>query len=238
MAVVRDMVTVMRSLLVEGYKSIFRGDQKFAKHARETLIVVLILAAGFGGFKLYRYYISSREATAQKVFYECMMELENAKRGIGSWYDVEVAFEMGHRQNSRSQLAPFFLVFKSEALQAQGKKQEAINLLNDTLGQLKKDSNMYWIYKVKLALSKMDMPDETIQKEGINELQEISCLKGENKKENSGTVPALFYIGSYYWEKNNFDKAKEAWNKLIGLQKDGSKSPYVNLVKEKLQQIS
>jgi tetratricopeptide (TPR) repeat protein len=237
MAVVRDMITGVRNLLVESYNYVFESNQKYTKYAKEIGIVVLVVVAGFGGLKIYNYYLYSREATAQKVFYECMREMQNARKGIGSWYDVEVAFEMGHRQNAKSKLAPFFLIFKSEALNAQGKKQEALDLLNNTLKHLKGDDDMHSIYSVKRALMKMDMEEETIKKEGIQELEEIGCLRAEHKKKKAGQIPALYYLGSYYWNNDNFEKAKKVWDKLVSISPVEPESPYINLAKAKLKQI-
>jgi len=110
------------------------------------------------------------------------------------------------------------------------------------LQHLNKDGNMHSLYALKVALMKMDMPNEDIQKEGFAELEEIACLKGEHKKQKAGKFPALYYIGLYHWENDNFDKAKKVWDKLIAKAatppSEDETSPYVMLAKEKLKQIN
>jgi len=246
MAVVRDMVTVFRNIFGELYRAVFQGDERYTRYGRDILIVVAVLVIGFGGFKLYRYRVYTRESTAQRIFYECLNEMQNVRNGIGSWYDVEVAFQMGYRQNSNSKLAPFFLAFQAEALLEQGKNEESLMVLSDAINKMSADSNMYWIFKTKQALVKMDMPDEVVQKEGLQELEKIACISKGCDKENAGMAVALFYLGSYYWQKDDpstdsgasLQKAKDIWNKLVSLEKKDIDSPYIALAKEKLKQIS
>jgi len=231
------MTDVLKNMIVQGYVEIFKKNDKNARYAKYALIAIVLFGLSYGGFHAYRYYISKREAAAQKQFSLCMKELEQARSGIGSWHDVEVAFKAAYRQSSQSQLAPYILTFEAEALSQQGKDKEAIAVFSKGLEKIKKASDLYGLYSVKLALMKLDMKDAALQQEGIATLEKIACVN-QACEPSSGTAVALYMLGSYYWDKNNMDKAKQAWQKLVSLESQGYESPYIRVAQEKLEQIA
>jgi len=231
--IVRDMYVALKYGISEWYREMFQENKQNSKYLNYVLALAIAGSVVWGGYKLYNYYIHSREASAQKVLNECVAELNKAKGGMGSWYDVEVAFDMAHQQNSGSQLAPFFLAFKAEAEYNQGKVKEAIATLSKSLDNMGQTSDFFGLYNVKRALMKLDAKDDALQQQGLQELQAAS------QKNDSGQGVALFHLGSYYWDKNDFAKAKEPWKKLVALydEKDGTLSQYAQLAKERLKQI-
>lgn len=231
--IVRDMYVALKVGISQWYRETFAESETNSKYLNYILTFVVAGGVFWGGYNLYNYYICSREASAQKVLNECIAELDKAKGGMGSWYDVEVAFQMGHKQNSGSRLAPFFLAFKAEAMYNQGKVKEAIDTLNESLKSMGESSDLFGMYNAKRALMKLDAKDDALQKEGLAELEAAS------QKNDSGQGVALFYLGSYHWSNNEFAKAQEAWKKLVALRevKDVKVSPYVQMAKEKLEQL-
>ena len=232
--IVRDMAVALKVALTQWYREIFVDNQKNGNFLNNILIILVAFGFIWGGYNLYKYYMYSREATAQKVLTECIAEFDKAKGGMGSWLDVEVALDMAYKQNSGSKLAPYFLAFKADAMHNQGKTKEAIEQLQISLNKMDKESGMFGAFSAKLALMKLDAQDEALQKEGLAELQVAS------EKDNSGQGVALFYLGSYYWGKDDFVNAKEAWSKLVALsgeKEDAPLSPYARMAKEKLELI-
>ena len=231
--IVSDMYVALKIAISQWYRETFAENEKNSKYLNYILVLVVAGGVVWGGFNLYNYFIYKKEASAQKVLTECIAELDKAKGGMGSWYDVEVAFDMGHKQNSGSRLAPVFLAFKAESMYKQGKIKEAIDMLSKSLDDMGQKSDLFGVYSVKRALMKLDAKDEDLQKEGLDELQ-AAC-----QEDNSGQGIALFYLGSYHWSKNDFTKAQDAWKKLVALRdvEDAKVSQYVQMAKERLKQI-
>ena len=231
--IVRDMYVVLKITFTEWYREKFKESETNSKYLNQVLTVIIGGLVVWGAFKGYGYLVYRKESAAQKVLTECIAELNKAKGGIGSWYDVEVAFDMGYKQNSGSQLAPSFLVFKAEAMYQQGKVKEAIETLSKSLEAMGPKSDLFGVYSVKRALMKLDAQDEALSKEGLTELQ-AAC-----QEDSSGQGVALYYTGLYYWDNNEFAKAKDAWEKLVALRdiEDVKVSQYVEQAKERLEQI-
>jgi len=229
-----DAILVIRNVVVEGFQNIFYSNEKSKKYTNMALIAILLGVVGYTGFYLRRWYLSNREARAQKIFAECLREVNKARKGKGSWYDAQIALQIGYQDHSSSRLAPFLLFFKADTLIEQDNKVEAIKVLKDGLQRLSEKSPFYSLYKTKLALVKLDM-DEEMQKQGLDDLEEIACVKDET----AGTSAALFYLGSYYWAKEDIAKAIEYWQKLISWEsrtKDMGMT-YAKIAQEKLKQI-
>jgi len=237
---ISEVLAVIRNIVVDGYKNMFFSNNNFSKYARYTFIVAGICVSGLSGYYVYSLYISNRESAAQKVFSECIVDFENAKKGIGSWDNVQVAFQMGHKQNSGSMLAPYFKAFEADSLYEQGKNKEAIETLANALEDMKSDLDMFSLYKTKLALMKFDSKRENLKAEGLKELESIAGLGDKSDKATSGRGVALYYLGSYFLGQNNIEKAKEAWEKLVALEveKEGPVSGYIGLAKEKLNSLN
>jgi len=231
----QDMYVALKAVISELYVRGFVKNKKAGKLAKDALMMAVLLGVAVGGFYLYKYYIYNKQATAQKVLSECLIEYERAAGGMGSWYDVEVALEMGYEQNTGSKLAPYFLAYKADAMLEQGKKQEALAVLQEALEKISPKDDLYGLYAVKLALMKLDNPDS--KKEGLQSLEDIA------EKDGSGKTGALYNLGLYYWQ-NNIEKAKGYFEQLVALEvkQDGeipaTKSQFIEIAKEKLEQLS
>jgi len=236
--VFQDMYVALKTVIRELYVKGFVKNKKAGKLAKDTIIMAVLLGVAVGGFYLYKYYTHSKEATAQKVLSECLEEYERAAGGMGSWYDVEVALEMGYEQNSGSSLAPYFLAYKADAMLEQDKKRQATEVLKQALEKMSPTDDLYGVYNLKLAL--MELDQESSKQEGLKLLEEIA------QKDDSGKAGALYNLGAYYWDQDNLEKAKEYFEKLttleVDIEKDGDipefKSQYLEMAKEKLEQLS
>ena len=137
------------------------------------LAVSGLIAAGWFG---YSWYMRSKEQAAYKDLAESIEGYSKA-RSSGApekWSDVERGFEAGAKRNTSSSLQPYFLVFQADALVEQGKHKEAAALMDKTVSMLKRTQPLYFLYALKRALIKTDIADETIQKQGRQELAALT----------------------------------------------------------------
>jgi Tetratricopeptide repeat. len=238
--ILKDMYIALKELFCHLYKeATVKNEQKsgFLKNTATVLIIGGLLAGSFYG---YKFYIYSKESSAHKSLNECVIEFSHVKNGSGQWRDIEVAFDAGYKNNSGSKLAPFFLVFKSEALFEQGKAKEAIEALEAAVRKMSVKDDFYSVYEVKLALMKMDSKDEAVKTEGLNGLRAQASVMGN-------TI-ALYYLGLYYFDKNDIENAKKYWQQLVSIDEEARKkddsglvskvTSYVSMAKEKLEQLS
>ncbi len=199
----------------------------------------LIGAVGYYG---HSYLSSSREQQAYKAFSESHDFFEQAlasddgkdkEKTLKLWKDVALAFQTGYTQNKKSTLAPYFLAFQAEALIHQGELNQAVDVMNQMLGSLKKDSPFFGLYAAKRALMKLDMPDDAANKAGLEELLALA-----NEEVNPHRDMALYYLGEYYWVNNEREKAHISWRYLANVAQFGKSptpSPWFDLVKARTE---
>ncbi|MCK5632985.1 tetratricopeptide repeat protein [bacterium] len=236
MAVMKDVLTVFHNIWKDFYNLLREKKNNREKSSRLSQALNIVLIASFvfyGGYRGYRWYISGKEAKAQKMFSESIQLFEEAQKNKDQWNDVEGAFSLGYEQNSTSKLAPFFQLFQAQALVELDKKDEALALMIDAL-KVMKNNPLLPFYQVKVALLKIDSQDATVQVAGLQELENLAY----DDKNNSLDM-ALYYLGLYYFDKNNVEKTREAWQKLSDLKvgPNAAQSPFTSLVKEKLNQL-
>ncbi|MFC1842148.1 hypothetical protein ACFLYU_00640 [Candidatus Dependentiae bacterium] len=239
--ILTDMYNAVKTVFGHLYNELFAKNERNASYLKNVLIAALIVGIAAAGFYGYKFYMHSKESSAQKVFSECMNEFDNAREGTGSWSNVEEAFDLGYKQNSGSSLAPYFLALKAESLYEQGKTKESMDVLSSALNKMSQKDDFYGMYKAKLGLAKMDSKDVAVHKEGFD------ILKSLSENVNSGQSTALYYLGLHFWDKNDMQKAKGYWNKLVSSfeqeQKKASsklplkETPYVKMAQEKLAQL-
>jgi len=235
MSAMRDVLTVFQNIWTDFVRVAKKQlqAQKNDRFTRIFFIIVVIGAFGYGGFRGYRWFIARREAKAQKVFLESMQLYMEAKADPSKTEDVLGAFSFGYDQNKSSNLAPFFLFFKSKLLSDQGKHEEALQLMETAIKECT-DKTMKQFYEVKFALMKIDLKDQTQKSEGLAQLEKIAVT------ENSGRDMALYYLGLHYWNADDVAKAREYWEK-IPETKEGrivTRSPFADRIKEKLEQLT
>lgn len=218
--------------------SIF-GDTDF-KYAKELAFACVIIALCVGGYYGYRWYNKNQEQAAHQLFARNVEEFEReVEEGKAEgWQNVETLFQLGYDQHSKSSLAPYFLIYKAEAMIRQNK--DATKVLEDALNQMPNNSPIKSLYGTKLALMLLDTKTDTQEAEdarnkGIDMLKNIAA-----DTSSTGNDVASYYLGLYYWNNNDMNQAKEVWGKLIDTQKDVQKlgqSPWALLAQEKLGQI-
>lgn len=240
--ILTDMYVAVKTVFVQIYHELFKKDEVSAGYLKTGIAAGVVLVVLLGGFYGYRFYTNKRESGAHKALSECIVEFENAKTGAAMWRDVQMALDLGYRQNSNSKLAPYFLTYKAESMQLQGKTTEAIETLESALKLMTNKDDFYGLYKAKLALMQLDSADAVMQAKGLADLQVIA------ESDNSGKDTALYYLGLYYFDKNDLQNTRKYWQQLVV---DGEKendrlvkaglpiklTNYVEIAKARLEQL-
>jgi hypothetical protein len=204
------------------------------EYIRELVLGIIGASLVVGAVWGYRYYASSKETGAQVAFSESIQIYREALQGkTGVWPHVEMKCTGEYERHKKSSLAPYFLIMKVDALLAQGKRADAQNLIKTVITQLSDNSPLKPLYKTKDALMKLDMPDQTQQASGLDELRALA-----SDKNNKNNDVAQYYLGLYYWSRNEFDMAHAIWKELVASQASEriAASPWVLFAKEKLAQ--
>lgn len=187
-----------------------------------------------GGVWVYRYYSNQKETAAQVAFAESMQIYHEAMQGKSDiWAHVEMKCTTDYDRYKKSSVAPYFLVIKADALAQQGKMADACGIYESVISALPKDSPVLPLYKTKRALMRLDMPEATVQSQALEELRQLA-----NDKTNKNNDVAQYYLGLYYWARNDLATALNIWKDLVVSQASErlASSPWAGLAQEKLAQ--
>lgn len=196
-----------------------------------------VLLAITGGYFFYRNSVKKHEAAAYEVLADCMNEYEQAVAGAREWHDVSAMCEAGYQKYHKTKAAPYLLDIQVDALLAQDKKQEAYETLNRMVDQIGSRSPLHSLYKLKLGLLKIDMADAAIKTAGVQDLEELA-----QDTRNQYRDVAQYYLGTYYKEHGQQDKAVTVWKELIALNDTiadkQAGSPWATLAQEKMNGLA
>lgn len=192
----------------------------FITHIKQITISVLVVVLCAGLFIIYILWSMHRDTVAQRAFgplidvYTTTMGDKDAQ-----WDEFIKKCDQEYKNNARSHMAPYFLAYQAQALIEQNKKSEALAIL-DTIVNTYNDIPLLHLYKTMRALIKLDMPEQTVQKTGQDELVALAY----NKK-NQFRDTALFYLGRYYWVHDDVEQARNVWQDLVNEQQDERTMP-------------
>lgn len=192
--------------------------------------IVVVAAVIFWG---YRSYNARQEGSAQIDFAHALESYQAALGGGAiSWAQLEILLHTGYEQHKRSTFAPYFLVYESEAQLKQNKSSEAAATLEKVVSLLPQTSPLSTLYKTKLALIEMDLPEAARQQSALEKLRVLAY-----DKENKFNDYALYYLGLFTESKGNQEEAQKIWKELVESQRNEQRlaqSPWVMLAKDKL----
>jgi hypothetical protein len=206
-------------------------NYSYAKEIAVGIAGALLLVAGVWGYRLYAH---KKESEAQVAFAENMTLYREAIQDKADlWAQVEQKSSVDYAQHKRSSVAPYLLVIKVEALINQAKHAQALEVLNDVVASLPKESPVVSLYRTKRALIKLDMADKDTQDKGLEELRSLAF-----DKDNKNSDVAQYYLGLHYWTHNGVAEALDIWKGLVAGQAPEklAVSPWVSLAREKLAQ--
>lgn len=207
-----------------------------SSYFKEVTLAVLGALVLVGSVWGYRYYTGKKETDAQIAFAESIQLYHEAMQGkADAWPHVQASCTVAYDRYKKTSMAPYFLVIKADALVQQGKVADACQVLESAIVALPKDSPVVPMYKTKMALIKLDMPKETVQAEGLEQLRQLAY-----DKTNKNNDVAQYYLGLYYWVRNDLATALNIWKDLVVSQAEDrlAVSPWTSLAQEKLAQRS
>lgn len=205
----------------------FKSDS-FVQLAIMAVILVAVAGASWYG---YTNYSAGKAAEAQKVLMDCLAQFDKAEQDKNTnWTTMQEVVSVAYDAQKNSKAAPYLLALESDAFTHLNKKEEALDRMEKAVSSLSTGSPLYYLYKTKYALMKMDGDQKSIES-GIALLKELA-----NDASNKENDQACFYLGLYYWSQDNLDAAKQAWEPLMKLAHEGEgSSPWAVRAQEKMK---
>ncbi len=200
-------------------------------------ICVGALCAVGGSLWGYHFYKTSQEEAAHTVLFDCLAQYEQALQNKAQWSDVAAMCQAGYEKYSSTAVAPYLLAVEVDALLAQDQNQAALEKLDAMIGGIDTQSPLYSLFRTKQALLRLDSSDEQLKEKGLHELEQLA-----SDSKNWYNDEAQFYLGLYYREQGQQEKAVAAWKQLIalndGIADEQARSPWASLAKDKINGLS
>ena len=219
-------------MAIQKTHSVFGTISRTIQAQSKLLSIVFFCAMAFAASSFaYKLWSAKRERAAQYDFSALMTEYETMSQDKNPEWDTLLAkFEKNYEKHSGSSLLPNYLSYKVRILLHQGKNEEALATL-DTIIAAVPGSVMLSLYEMEKALIQLDSADESVKSTGLSALTNLA-----HDTHNKNRDSAQFYLGRYYWAKNDTDAARAIWQQLVDEQHDEklAPSPWVHYVQDKL----
>ena len=225
-------------------------EDSSSKHLTQVVLVAIVALGVAGSYYGYQMYIQKRESKAYEAFIEVTHAYKKAEEASFRsvmpnktstdnleiiWKDVEVIVDAGYTANSSSYLAPFFLAYKANVMVEQGKPvDEAYEYMKQACAKSSTRSEFHDVLRLKAAKMACDCSDESVQAQGLKDLQAIA-----QDKKSIANAEALYTLGVYYMMQNDVENAKINFSKIVEEAHQGlfDSSLWVNEAKEKLASL-
>jgi tetratricopeptide (TPR) repeat protein len=185
---------------------------------RHKNFIAVILAAGalvIVAFYGYRWYAIRNERQAQMLLAECLHEYDNARAGDTTWEKVEQLCQQAYAKDHSAHTAPYLLALQADALTARGQNEKALAVMQQSVDHFPTSSLLYPLYATKYALMQMDSNDESVHATGLAALETFAKTPGLANHDR-----AAYYLGLYYFGKNDISKAQTVWKDLVEAHKE------------------
>jgi len=208
------------------------------KYAKEFALAVVIVALAAGSYYGYRWWTKNKDEAAHVLFAQNLEEFERMSQEgkAEDWVAIETLFKLGYDQYPKSSLAPYFLIYQSQAQLKQNKFDEALTTLDRAIAAMPGNSPVHGFYQTKAALMRLDSKNTDTHALGLEQLRAMT-----RDEKNLAYDVAAYHLGLYYWTNNDMVNAKEVWQKLIDATRSSEKpgqSPWAAQAQEKLTQIA
>lgn len=193
---------------------------------------VLVLLAG--GFYWHRHSAQQKEQAAFTILADCLSQYEQAAQGRAQWSDVITMAQAGYQKFSATKVAPYIVSVEVDALLAQDKKQEALEKLDLMISKISTGSALYPLFALKQALIKIDLPET--KEAGLQALQKLADTRSDFSD------AAQYYLGLYYENAGQTQKAQEVWKPLVALNENTTdtlaRSPWAAMAQSKVNGLA
>ncbi len=214
----------------------FDAIMTFIERYKTVLLIAgVVVGVAIGGGVYWHLSRTKHQELAQATLSEVLNETIRAQQNAELWPEIEVAARTGYQQYSSTSLAPYFLAVQADALIQQNKHADALSLMREALNSLSERSPLYFLYATKQARIMLDSEDENTQTQGLEKL--ISISKNNNNLQKDET---LYYLGSYYMNRADNEKALKAFNEIVEMTKNQTDypSPWTRLAQEAVRELA
>jgi len=204
------------------------------KYQNSIITLAVVICLGVMGWFGYSWYKKNGEQKAHRAFVESVQDyttMEKSPQEESAWHDIEQALAQRAQEHKSSVLAPYFLMYQADALIKEGKREQAIEVMNNGLAKISKKLPLYYLYALKKSLVKIDSAQEIVRNEGLQELDELSA-----NSENPLQDMALYYKGYNAFAAGDIARAQQTWVQLFApVHKD---SLWAQLAQARLQGLA
>ena len=235
---------MVRELVVGWFGDVVRTvkERKVVFFPVVGLIALLVV---FGAWKGKNWYVAHREGKAQLAFSDALdtyqtalyyaVAKSNDKAAVEDHIkDALIDLTAVIQKHSGSALADYTQAFIADLYTLKGEHDRALETLEKALAHMNVNSPLYCVYRTKAALLLFDNGKEA---EGLAALQALA-----DDAKNKQSDDAAYYLGSYYWSKEQYADAANAWSRFkqetTQTQDASTVSPWAPMVWQKLAQIS
>lgn len=207
----------------------YKDFNKQSKQNNLTVValLVVVLALVSYGYKQFMNYRSAQ--SLQRLSDAIALFDATASSKTPDWKQTVEILKASYAEQSRL-VTPAMLNILSDAQIQANEQEQALQTMNLAIKAISPVDPLYSLYKIKHALMLIDTAEEKSIEAGLASLEEIgSSTSAANWDE------AAYYLGLYYWEKNDITKAKAAWQNLRDMPLDiEGASPWAARVQAKL----
>ncbi len=193
------------------------------EHWRQAFAIVLLVFLATGGVVGWRSYKASCEQRAHKAYLDVVRMVNGPVKGKDKGEGFEFSSEEEKNQtiislgdlfvaqHGATSFTPTVLAFVARSLHASGKAEEA-RLKMHAAEKACSSVDLRDVYALSAALMDVDAQDAAVQSQGV------ATLKGLAKK-TAGAVcdAASYYLGEYFWSKQDYQEARLWWSQLVTL---------------------
>ncbi|HJM68456.1 MAG TPA: tetratricopeptide repeat protein [Candidatus Babeliales bacterium] len=191
------------------------NQNKYTQVGTVVFVFLLLSVGGYFGFSWHR---ANRQLDAQKAFMDSFSSYGKARslefrpdaqaHKEELWDQVDMDFQAAYDQNKSSSLAPYFVMFRAQAMIEKGEVEAGLELMRSVQKDFGSNSPFSSLYKVTAALVELDNAKTATQ--GLASLKALS-----EDKANQFADMALYYLGEYYSSQGELQKAQVVWDKII-----------------------
>ena len=173
----------------------------FIEHKKKLISVIVILILGILSFYSFQIYKDNHRKLLSEKFNSAVIKFKNGDKSETVSILTEVVED---KDSTYSPLALYFLI-DNDLIENQKEVNELFRILIDKTSLEKEIRNLI-IYKKALYNA-----------DSINENELLDILKPVINSESVWTSHALYLIAEFFYSKNEKQKSKEFFNKIISL---------------------
>ncbi len=211
------------------YKN-FSAESKQANYLILAAVIALVAVAFGYGYKQFMHY---RSTQSQQRFTDAIALFDaTAASKTPDWKQTAEMVKATYAEQPRS-VTPAMLNVLSDAQVQAGEQAQALQTMDQAVKAISPSDPLYALYRIKHALMLIDTAEEKSVESALATLDEIAANTSAANWDE-----AAYYLGLYYWEKNDITKAKAVWQNLRDLPLDiEGASPWAARVQAKLPLI-